>query len=91
MTSLTTLAQLILKNCEALDASCAERGIAVPSLDDSSYIPGSDVANHDPAVGEAIRTITNAALQLLNTVRPSPIVLYSLVLGVRFIFIPRYC
>ncbi|KLO11773.1 S-adenosyl-L-methionine-dependent methyltransferase [Schizopora paradoxa] len=81
MTSLTTLAQLILKNCEALDASCVARGIAVPSLDDLAYTPGSDVANHDPAVGEAIRTVTNAALQLLSTVRPTPLVLYSLALG----------
>lgn len=82
MTALTSLAKLILKNCETLDASCAERGIDVPSLD-CPYVPGSDVANQDPAVVDAMLTITSATLQLLTTVRPAPFALYSLITAVR--------
>ena len=60
-TSLKTLAHLILKNCEILDDSCAERGVPVPSLDEP-YAPGSDGATvDDPAAAEAMMVIASTA------------------------------
>ncbi|KLO13915.1 S-adenosyl-L-methionine-dependent methyltransferase [Schizopora paradoxa] len=78
-TSLKTLAQLILKNCEILDDSCAKRGIPVPSLD-KPYAPGSDVAtDDDPAAAQAMMVIASTTEQLLKTIRPAPLALYSFV------------
>ncbi|KLO13906.1 O-methyltransferase [Schizopora paradoxa] len=79
MTSLTTLAELILAQCKVLDASCAQRGIAIPSLD-APYKPGSDVANDkDPQVVDALAIIASTTHQLLNTIQPAPMGLFSLV------------
>ena len=70
--NLKALALLILENVEKLEADCEQRGIEVPSLDEP-FVPGSDITSKgsDPVIVDAIATVTNAALQLVHTIRPA--------------------
>ncbi|KLO10090.1 S-adenosyl-L-methionine-dependent methyltransferase [Schizopora paradoxa] len=68
---LKALAELILSNVNALEKSCEERGVAVPSLD-GPFIPGTDIMNADPMVVKKINDINSAASQLMNMIRPAP-------------------
>ncbi|KLO19077.1 S-adenosyl-L-methionine-dependent methyltransferase [Schizopora paradoxa] len=66
--TLRSLAEIILKNCDILDAALEKRGAHVPSLDDP-YTPESDVTNNDPQLLATADIACRAALQLVQTIR----------------------
>ena len=67
--ALRSLAELILKNVEIVEADLQNRGAEGPSIDEP-FVPGADINFGNPAVSEAIYLTTCAAQQLLQTIRP---------------------
>ncbi len=66
--TLRSFAEIILKNCDVLDAALEKRGVPVPSLDEP-FTPGSDVTNGDPQLLATADLACRAALQLVQIIR----------------------
>lgn len=70
MTTLRKLVDIISQSVDAIEASCSQRGITLPPLDEP-YTPESDGAYTDPAVLQAAMMACAAASQLSLLVRPA--------------------
>lgn len=70
MTTLRKLVDIISQSVDAIEASCSQRGITLPPLDEP-YTPVSDGAYTDPAVLQAAMMACAAASQLSLLVRPA--------------------
>ena len=66
--SIRSLAELILKNIDVLEADCSRREEGIPSLQDP-YKVGTDFTLDDPGVQNASTVIVAAAQQLIQTVQ----------------------
>lgn len=75
MSSLRKLADLISSSVDAIEASCTQRGLSLPLLDEP-YTPESDALYADPAVSQAATLICAAASQLSLLVRPAKMTLF---------------
>ncbi len=67
--TLRSLAELILKNVEIVEADLETRDASGPDVNEP-FVPGADIAFGNPEVSKAIYLVTCAAQQLLQTIRP---------------------
>lgn len=80
--TLSQLSKLIAESVAAIEASCATRGVEVPSID-SAFTPGSEALRMDPTVAEAINIATASAYQIAALLEPPPVSVSHIASGVR--------
>ena len=87
MSDLRKLVDLLSQSVDTIEASCAARGVSLPSLN-GPYSAAPEEAYKDPKVLEAASLVCAAANQLSLSVRPAKATLAMYILQVRILSCP---